>query len=448
MESQRDELEVTLPRGWTKHVKSALIHAVSLATTALTLARGQASESRVARPRLTVALDRVSTEVALLKEELAIKDGRWRRLASCRRPHYRPLQRMRILQLKAARGWSCKQTARAFLITEQTLRSWMRRVDERDSLLEVIEPVNRFPDVVRALVRQLSVLLPCMGKVRIAQILARAGLHLGATTIGRIRNECAPLTEDGSEAITAGIIETRVVTATCPGHVWHVDLTTVPTWGGFWVPWTPQAWPQSWPFCWWVAVIVDHFSRAAVGFAVFFKRPTSAEIQQLLDRAIRLTGASPKYLISDKGSQFWCAPYMSWCKRRRIRPRFGAVGKHGSIAVIERFIRSMKNECTRRILVPLALGAMRRELTFYVAWFNAYRPSQALDGRTPKEVHDRLPPANAEPRFEPRPHWPRRCGCASPPAELGATCGAPFTLVVGFLEDRKHLPIVQLRRAA
>lgn len=59
-------------------------------------------------------LDRARTEIAQLKEELDLKDARWSRLPSRRRPYYTPLQRMRILQLKAARGWSCEQAARVF----------------------------------------------------------------------------------------------------------------------------------------------------------------------------------------------------------------------------------------------------------------------------------------------------------------------------------------------
>ena len=56
-----------------------------------------------------------------------------------------------------------------------------------------------------------------------------------------------------------------VVTARYPNHVWHVDLTVVPTGLGFWCSWLPLALPQRWPFCWWVAVVVDHFSRRAMG---------------------------------------------------------------------------------------------------------------------------------------------------------------------------------------
>ncbi len=91
---------------------------------------------------------------------------------------------------------------------------------------------------------------------------------------------------------------------------------------------------------------------------------------------------------------------------------------------------------------------MRRELTFYVAWSNEYRPSQALDGRTPNEVYTGLRPANAMFRFEPRTTWPRGTKCAAPQAEIKGRRGAKLTLVVGYLEGRKHLPIVELRRAA
>jgi transposase InsO family protein len=237
---------------------------------------------------------------------------------------------MRILQLKAARRWNCEQAARAFLVDEQTLQAWMGRVDEAGerALIQTSEPVNRFPDFVRYLVRQLKALLPTMGKVRLAQVLARVGLHLGATTIDRIARETEPIPEDASAAVLEiDVVTSRVVTAKFPGHTWHVDLTAIPTWSGFWVPWLPFALPQSWPFCWWVAVAVDHFSRALVGFAVFFSRPTSADVQRFLDRAIHRSGRPPKYTITDKGRQFWCRPFKQWCRRRGIRPRFGAVGK-------------------------------------------------------------------------------------------------------------------------
>jgi transposase InsO family protein len=291
-----------------------------------------------------VKLDQANAEIALLKEELDIKDSRWSRLSSRRRPHYMPIERMRILQVKAARGWSREQAASVFLIDKQTLRSWWRRVDEDGdgALIQVSEPVNRFPDFVRYLVKQLRVLLPTMGKVRIAQVLARAGLHLGATTVGRILKETEPVPEEAASALAEfDVVETRIVHAKHPNDVWNIDLTTVPSTAGFWVPWLPFSLPQSWPFCWWVAVVVDHFSRAVVGLAVFLGRPTSAEIQRSLGRAVRRAGHPPRHIITDQNRQFRCKSFRRWCRLRGIRLRFGAVDKYGSLAIVERFMRSL-----------------------------------------------------------------------------------------------------------
>ena len=98
---------------------------------------------------------------------------------------------MAILELRAARGWSTQQTADVFQVTAATVASWNKRLDEQgpDPLLQLREPVNRFPDFVRYLVQRFKVLCPILGKVKIAQVLARAGLHMAPTTVGRILRE-------------------------------------------------------------------------------------------------------------------------------------------------------------------------------------------------------------------------------------------------------------------
>ena len=147
-----------------------------------------------------------------------------------------------------------------------TITHWMRRLDESgpDALVQLPEPVNKFPDFVRYSVQRLKSLCPSMGKVKIAGVLARAGLHLGSTTVGRIVKE-SPVQPPVSEKPEIG---ERHVTAERPNHVWNVDLTTVPISGGFWVPWSPLTLPQYWPFCWWMAIVLDHYSRRVMGFAV------------------------------------------------------------------------------------------------------------------------------------------------------------------------------------
>ena len=124
------------------------------------------------------------------------------------------------------------------------------------------------------------------------------------------------------------------------------------------------------------------------------------------------------------------------------------MGEHGSIAIIERFIRSMKSECTRRIRVPFGLDAMRREVTFYATWYNEHRPHTSLGGRTPLELYQGLSPANEAPRFEPRFLWPWKSRCARPEARVRGRRGVRLTLVLSRFENRPHLPVVELRLAA
>ena len=94
-----------LPRDWTSSVKFAVVQAISLASVAPTIARSRAAGGDRER-RLQGQVDAADTEIALLREELNIKDARWSRLHSRRRPHYTPIQRMRILQVKATRRWN------------------------------------------------------------------------------------------------------------------------------------------------------------------------------------------------------------------------------------------------------------------------------------------------------------------------------------------------------
>src|SRR5213594_2394260 len=269
-----------LPRGWPRRVRSAVVQVISLARTSPVLTQSWASESMNPELRQRAEKDRLHQEIQLLREEVRIKDARMEQLEAHRRPHYPPTARLAILELRAARGWSLAQTARTFLVTPLTIASWMGRLDEEgpDALVRLPEPVSKFPDFVSYLVRRLKILCPALGKVKTAQILARAGLHLGPTTVRRmLRDTRWPEPRKTPQAVT------RVVTARHPNHLWHVDLTTVPTALGFWTSWVPFALPQVWPFCWWLAIVVDHFSRRVMGLAVYRALPSSAKVRRFLE---------------------------------------------------------------------------------------------------------------------------------------------------------------------
>jgi len=319
-----------LPHGWPRRVRSAVVHAISLAHISLTATRGCAADSWNARIRLKEENDRLGQEIRLLLEELRIKDSRMARIAAQRRPHYPPTERLAILELRAARGWSLTQTAARLLVTPVTVAAWMGRLDEGgpDGLVQISQPVNRFPEFVGYLVRRLKVLCPTMGRVRIARVLARAGLHLGATTVRRMLRTPRPPAPRPVQGMAP-----RVITARRPNDLWHVDLTTVPTALGFWTSWSPYALPQVWPFCWWVSVAVNHCSRRVMGFAVFPRQPSANAVRGFMERLFQTAGHQPRHLVTDQGRQFVAREFRRWCRRRGIRQRFGAIGKYGSLGV-------------------------------------------------------------------------------------------------------------------
>jgi hypothetical protein len=221
MSKKRETPQIPFPKGWKKQVRSAVLHVISLAQYATAYTRTWAADSTNARVRLKAELDRADQELLLLREEIRIKDARLARIDPHRRPHYPPIERMAILQLKATRAWSLEQTARIFHSTAATVASWIKRIDEQgpDALVQLREPVNKFPDFVRYVVQRLKTLCPSTGKKKLAEALARGGLHLGTTTVGRMLKEkpARPPALEG-EAESTG----RVVTAKYPDHVWHV----------------------------------------------------------------------------------------------------------------------------------------------------------------------------------------------------------------------------------
>ncbi len=183
--------------------------------------------------------------------------------------------------------------------------------------------------------------------------------------------------------------------------------------------------------------------------ATFSQQPTSAAMRALLGRTIRAVGAKSKHLICDSGSQFDNDGFWDWCDDKNIQPRYGAVGQHGSIAVVERFILTLKTYLLGwSVIVPWRRQEFRRELTSFFDWYNEHRPHTTLKGCTPNEVYHRRFPDNRRPRFEPRSRWPRGAPCAQPSSLVKGRPGATVHLQVKFHSERKHLPIVKFRRAA
>ena len=142
----------------------------------------------------------------------------------------------------------------------------------------------------------------------------------------------------------------------------------------------------------------------------------------------------PSILITDQGSQFRAGPFQELVRGFGIEPLFGAVGQSGSIAIIERFWRTLKDELQLETVRSLVKSDLDERLRLGLIHYAVLRPHQSLEGATPIEAFlaARAPPsANVE--------QPPR----SRPGEGPAVC--PFA--IRFLDKEKRLPYL-IRNAA
>jgi hypothetical protein len=77
--SARTPMAWSLGRRWPETARAAALHAISLASAALTTAWARTAESRSAARRQEGETVRLRAEIALLIEELELEDARWAR---------------------------------------------------------------------------------------------------------------------------------------------------------------------------------------------------------------------------------------------------------------------------------------------------------------------------------------------------------------------------------
>ena len=124
--------------------------------------------------------------------------------------------------------------------------------------------------------------------------------------------------------------------------------------------------------------------------------PNAGWIYNALEIAIEKYGA-PKHIISDQASVFTGGVFAELLRQWNVKPRFGAVGKHGSISVTERVIKTLKYEWLKRVPLIKGFDHLMLVCTEFETWYNSWRPHMALDGLRPDDVY-----------YEKKPEKPKR----------------------------------------
>jgi transposase InsO family protein len=142
-----------------------------------------------------------------------------------------------------------------------------------------------------------------------------------------------------------------------------------------------------------VAVVFDAFSRMPLSVWVFSKEADAREIAQFVSKAARRHGR-PAHFVSDRGPCFTGEVFCLRLRRLGVKQRFGAVGKKGSIALIERLWRTLKDTLGLRLLRPSAAKDLMEKVEMGLVHYAHFRPHQGLAGSTPAEVYFGRTPAH------------------------------------------------------
>ena len=129
--------------------------------------------------------------------------------------------------------------------------------------------------------------------------------------------------------------------------------------------------------------------------AVPLEGPNAGWINNTLESAIKKYGA-PKHIISDQAHVFTGGVFSELLGTYNIKPRFGAVGKHGSIAVTERVIKTLKYEWLKRAAIIKGIDHLAELCKEFETWYNSWRPHMTLDGVRPDDVYYNNKPDKAK----------------------------------------------------
>jgi len=156
--------------------------------------------------------------------------------------------------------------------------------------------------------------------------------------------------------------------------VWALDITYIPMARG-WV---------------YLVAVLDWHSRRVLAHRASITMEADFCVEALREAAARY--GSPEIVNTDQGSQFSSAEFIAEVARIGARQSMDGRGCWRDNVFVERLWRSVKYEDVY-LKAYEGVAAARQNLAAYFEFYNARRPHQSHDGRTPDMVYfNSLPP--------------------------------------------------------
>jgi transposase InsO family protein len=162
----------------------------------------------------------------------------------------------------------------------------------------------------------------------------------------------------------------RDFTATRPNERWVTDITYV---------WTDEGWAY-------VAIILDLFSRAVVGWSIDVTATTRLALTALHNAVQKRRPAAGLLHHSDRGCQYTSAEYRQRLAALGIAVSMSRTGNCWDNAVAESFFATLKTELVHRRRWRNALELRTALFEYIEVFYNRRRLHSSLDYRTPAAV--------------------------------------------------------------
>lgn len=222
---------------------------------------------------------------------------------------------------------------------------------------------------------QLHLAHPFLGARKLALTLEREGVHVGRRHVGTLmkwmgieaiyRKKRTSLPAKGHKIFPYLLSN---VTIGRPNQVWATDITYVPMARG----------------CAYLVAILDLYSRRVLSFRVSNAMSTDFCVEAL-EEALARYGA-PEIFNTDQGAQFTAEDFTRVLLSKGVRVSMDGKGRWIDNVFVERLWRNVKYE-EIYLHAHETVRELKTALARYFAFYNARRPHQSLDYRTPDEVY-------------------------------------------------------------
>jgi putative transposase len=245
----------------------------------------------------------------------------------------------------------------------------------RSSLYYQPKPASQADLVLMRRIDELHLAHPFLGARRLARMLQREGIQVGRRHVGSLmhlmgieaiyRKKRTSIPAQGHKIYPYLLAN---VTIERPNQAWAADISYLPMAKGFA----------------YLVAILDLYSRKVLSFRVSNSMSADFCVDALAEALARY--GEPEIFNTDQGSQFTDDDFTALLLGKGVRVSMDGKGRWIDNVFIERLWRSVKYEDIY-LHAYETVRKVRDALTSYFGFYNAGRPHQSLDYRTPDEMY-------------------------------------------------------------